>query len=189
MVNTILNEFKKKFKGVVSVIGASETDSITEKTSVELGRLLAKNKYIVACGGLTGVMEAICKGAKEDGGLTIGIIPFKDKSQANPFVDIVIPVPFSQARNIVVVLTGDVVVAISGKAGTLSEICFAWIYQKPIIALTNVGGWSTKMAGQRLDDRRNDKIYGASTPIEAINIINDLFNSIKSKRIKFDIEF
>ena len=141
MVNLTEFNFKDNFKGIISIIGASEIDSKTKKTTIELGRLLAQNQYAIACGGLSGVMESICKGVKEEGGLTIGIIPFTEKSAANRFVDIVIPVPFSQARNIVVILTGDICVAIGGKAGTLSEICFAWIYQKPIIAMSNIEGW------------------------------------------------
>ena len=167
-------DFKKEYKGIISVIGASEIDKETEKLTVELGRLLAKNNYVISCGGLSGVMEAVCKGAKEENGLTIGIIPHKDKTAANKYVDIVIPVPFSQARNIVVVLSGDACVAIAGKAGTLSEICFAWIYQKPIIALSSVEGWSSKIANQRIDDRRSDVIHGVKTSQEAINKINEL---------------
>jgi len=167
-----------KFKATISVIGASEIDKGIEDTTIEIGRLLAKNNYIVACGGLTGVMEAICKGAKEEGGLTIGIIPQPIKSMANKYVDIVIPCPFSQARNIVVVLTGDICLAISGKAGTLSEISFAWIYNKPIVALSSVQGWSSKIANQKIDDRRKDKIHGVKTPEEAIDKINELFKTL-----------
>ena len=120
------------------------------------------------------MMEAVCKGAKEENGLTIGIIPHAEKEVANRYVDIVIPCPFSQARNIVVVLSGDACLAISGKAGTLSEICFAWIYQKPIVALSNVKGWSSKIANQKLDNRRHDMIYGVETPQEAIEKLNEL---------------
>ncbi|MFX0188544.1 MAG: TIGR00725 family protein [Candidatus Hodarchaeota archaeon] len=167
-------DFKKEYKGIISVIGASEIDKETEKLTVELGRLLAKNDYVISCGGLSGVMEAVCKGAKEENGLTIGIIPHEDKTAANKYVDIVIPVPFSQARNVVVVLSGDACVAIAGKAGTLSEICFAWIYEKPIIALSSVEGWSSKIANQRIDDRRSDVIHGVKTPQEAIDKINEL---------------
>ncbi|MFX1234053.1 MAG: TIGR00725 family protein [Promethearchaeota archaeon] len=169
--------FKDNFKGIISIIGASEIDNKTEKLTIELGRLLAENKYAIVCGGLTGVMESICRGVKENGGLTIGVIPFIEKSAANRYVDIVIPVPFSQARNIVVVLTGDVCVAIGGKAGTLSELCFAWIYQKPIIALSNIQGWSSKVSNQKLDDRRSDKIYGLETPGQVIEKIDELFDS------------
>jgi uncharacterized protein (TIGR00725 family) len=167
--------FKENYKATISIIGASEIDKKTEALTIELGRLLAKNNFAVACGGLTGVMEAICKGVKMEKGLTIGIIPFKEKSVANEYVDIIIPVPFSQARNIVVVLSGDACVAIAGKAGTLSEMCFAWIYNKPLIALSSVQGWSSKLANQKLDDRRSDLIFGFETPQLVIKKLNELF--------------
>jgi uncharacterized protein (TIGR00725 family) len=121
-------------------------------------------------------MEAVCNGAKQEGGLTIGITPFEKKGNANKYVDIEIPVPFSQARNIVVVLSGDACVAISGKAGTLSEICFAWIYGKPLIALTSVEGWSAKVANQKIDDRRTDKIIGVESPQEVIKKLDEIFD-------------
>jgi uncharacterized protein (TIGR00725 family) len=179
-------DVNNRFKGTISIIGASEIDKETEEKAIEMGRLIAKNKYILSCGGLTGVMEAVCKGAKEEYGLTIGIVPSTNKNVANKYVDIVIPCPFSQARNIVVVLSGDACIAISGKAGTLSEICFAWIYNKPIVALTNVGGWSSKISNQKLDDRRSDMIYGAKTPQEAIEKINQL---IGKKEYQKDLSF
>ncbi|HDZ17556.1 MAG TPA: TIGR00725 family protein [archaeon] len=175
---TSLN-FKQDIRGIVSVIGASEIDEEIERKSIEIGRLIAKNNYAIACGGLSGVMEMVCKGAKEENGFTIGIIPFIENNNANEFIDLVIPCPFSQARNIVVVLTGDICLAISGKAGTLSEICFAWIYNKPIIALSSVKGWSSKIANQKLDDRRTDMIYGVETPQEAITKINEILNGLK----------
>jgi len=179
------SNFKDKYNGVISVIGASEIEKDIEDKTIQIGRLLARNNYIVACGGLSGVMEAVCKGAKEENGLTIGIIPYKEKSAANKYVDIAIPVPFSQARNIVVVLTGDACVAIAGKAGTLSEICFSWIYGKPLIALTSVEGWSSKIAGQRLDDRRTDMIHGAKTPQEVIEKINHVLKSKPPQSFSF----
>jgi uncharacterized protein (TIGR00725 family) len=183
-------DFKNDFKGIISVIGASEIDKETEKKAFEIGKLIAKNKYVVVCGGLSGVMEAVCKGAKEENGLTIGVIPFAEKSAANKYVDIVIPCPFSQARNIVVVLTGDACVAISGKAGTLSEICFAWIYQKPIVALTSCEGWSSKLANQKLDNRRLDIIYGAETPQDAIKKVIELLENPKyEKDLSFTDKF
>ncbi|MFW9866785.1 MAG: TIGR00725 family protein [Candidatus Thorarchaeota archaeon] len=166
--------FKQEVKAVISVIGASEIDKSIEESAIEIGILLAKNKYAIACGGLTGVMEAVCKGAKKAGGLTIGIIPYVEKNMANKYIDIVIPCPFSQARNIVVVLAGDLCLAISGKAGTLSEICFAWIYNKPIVSLSSAEGWSSKIANQKIDDRRKDMIYGVNTPQEVIDKINEL---------------
>jgi uncharacterized protein (TIGR00725 family) len=186
-----MNNFniKEQYRGVVSVIGGSQIDEKTRNLAEKIGILLAKNKFIVSCGGLTGVMEAVCKGAKSMNGLTIGIIPFKDKSAANRYVDIIIPVPFSQARNIVVVLSGDVCVAIGGKAGTLSEICFGWIYQKPIIALSDIDGWSSRMADKKVDDRRTDKILKAKTPEDVINHLNTIFenNQCKKSEVSFDL--
>ncbi|MFX1256808.1 MAG: TIGR00725 family protein [Promethearchaeota archaeon] len=178
-------DFKNDCKGIISVIGASEINEETKEIATEIGRLIAKNNYALACGGLFGVMEAVCKGAKENNGLTIGIIPYKEKSTANKYVDIVIPVPFSQARNVVVVLTGDACVVIGGKAGTLSEVCFAWIYQKPVIALSSVEGWSSKIANQKIDDRRTDMVYGVETPQEAIQLIKKLLKL----KIKEDLSF
>jgi hypothetical protein len=182
-------DFKKDYKGIVSVICGSEIDKNTEEKAITIGRLLAKNKYAISCGGLFGGMEAVCKGAKQENGLTIGIIPYKEKKAANDYVDIAIPVPFSQARNLIVVLSGDAVVAIGGKAGTLSEMFFAWIYQKPIVALASVPGWSSKMANEKIDDRRRDKIYGAKTPEEVIEILNTIFSTIKSKDLSFADSF
>jgi uncharacterized protein (TIGR00725 family) len=183
-------ELKKKYRGVISIIGTSEIDTKTEKITIELGRLLAKNHYAISCGGLSGVMEAVCKGSKLEGGFNIGIIPFENKNLANKYIDVVIPVPFSQARNIIVVLSGDACIAIEGKAGTLSEICFAWIYGKPIIALTDgINGWSSKMAGKKIDDRRNDTIYGAKTPKEAVEKLNDIFKSHSNIKYNMPTEF
>lgn len=175
-------DFKKEIKATISIIGTSEIDKPTQKIVSVLGELLAKSNYAIVCGGLSGVMEAVCKGAKKVGGLTIGIIPFKDKNLANKYVDIVIPVPFSQARNIVVVLAGDACVAVGGKAGTLSEICFAWIYEKPIIAMSNIDGWSSKIASQQIDDRRNDIIYDAKSPEEVLEKLNQ---TIINKKINY----
>ncbi|MHA2287829.1 MAG: TIGR00725 family protein [Promethearchaeota archaeon] len=183
-------DFRRAYKGVISIIGTSEIDSATEKVTIELGRLLAKNHYAISCGGLFGVMEAVCKGAKQEDGFTIGIIPFEDKYKANKYVDLAIPVPFSQARNIIVVLSGDACIAIEGKAGTLSEMCFAWIYGKPIIALAGgVKGWSSKLAGTKIDDRRDDTIYGVKTAQEAVDRLNEIFKSRPSISYDMPTEF
>ncbi len=176
-------------KKVVSVIGASDIDEELENIAVEVGKLLAKNNYAVACGGLYGIMEAVCRGAKSEKGLTIGIIPHKEKSAANEFVDIVIPVPFSQARNIVVVLAGEACVAIGGSAGTLSEMCFAWIYGKPLISISTVKGWSSKLANQKIDDRRSDRIYGVETAKEVIDKLREIEKQAKPASFEFSREF
>jgi uncharacterized protein (TIGR00725 family) len=90
-----------------------------------VGRLLAERGAVLVCGGLGGVMEAACRGAKEAGGTTIGILPGSDRSAANPYVDIAIPTGLGEARNALVVRSADALIAVGGAYGTLSEIALA----------------------------------------------------------------
>ncbi len=118
---------------VVSVIGSSKATEEEYEVAYKLGRELAKRKIVVVCGGRTGVMEAVCKGAKEEGGLTVGIMPSYDGHEANPYVDIKVNTGMSWNRNPIVVATGDMVVAVGGQWGTLSEIAYALILGKFIV--------------------------------------------------------
>ena len=119
----------------VAVIGSSTAEETSEeyKFAYRLGKELAKRGYVVVCGGRGGVMEAVCKGAKEEGGLTVGILPSYTGEEANPFVDVKVRTGMSWNRNSIVVASGDVVVAIGGNYGTLSEIAYALILGKPIV--------------------------------------------------------
>lgn len=123
----------------ISVIGAGG-DITPEETStaIELGREIARRGAVVVCGGLGGVMSAVARGAKEEGGLTIGILPGDDPDSANPFIDLAVVTDMGFARNVIVASSGDAVIAVGGKFGTLSEIAFALIRQKPVIGL---GTW------------------------------------------------
>ncbi|TFG31062.1 TIGR00725 family protein, partial [Candidatus Thorarchaeota archaeon] len=125
----------------------------------------------LACGGLMGVMEAACKGAKKHNGVTIGILPSDRKEDANQYVDYAIPTGLGYTRNFIVAKTGDAVIAIDGSAGTLSEIAIAWFSDKPIVAIVNSGGWAAKLAGTQIDTRRADVVFSAETPKEALDII------------------
>ncbi len=125
-------------KKVVSVIGGRNCTPEVEGIAKELGKKLAKVADILVSGGLSGVMEAVCSGFKAEGGLTIGIIPSYNKKDANKFVDIVIPTGLGLARNVLVVTAADVVVALSGRAGTLSEIAYCIQFGIPVI---NLGSW------------------------------------------------
>lgn len=89
-------------------------------------------------------------------------------------MDVAIPTGIGWARNSVDVLAGDIVIAIGGRAGTLSELAFAWRYNKPIIAVPNFGGWAKRLAGARIDDRRSDHIYVAKTVDEVISLVKKL---------------
>jgi len=125
-------------KKIISVIGGHSCKEKVEQIAQELGKKLAKVVEILICGGLSGTMKAVCQGFKSGGGLTIGIIPGYDKNEANEFVDIVIPTGLGLARNVLVVKSADVIVALPGEAGTLSEIAYALQFGIPVISL---GSW------------------------------------------------
>jgi len=167
----------KKFQ--ILVIGNNDNGCTPEleKIAYETGIEIAKSNSILITGGLGGVMKAASKGAKESGGLTIGIIPQNDMSEANEFCDVVIPSGIGLMRDFLNALSADGVIAIGGGSGTLSEICAAYMYSKPIVVLKNSGGTSTKFADQYLDHRENVKIIGVETPKEAVELI---FKEIKS---------
>jgi uncharacterized protein (TIGR00725 family) len=124
---------------VVAVVGGHKCDVKVEQIAIKLGELLAKVEAIIVTGGLKGVMEAVSKGAKNGGGLTVGILPSEDKNAANPYVDIPIPTGLGYTRNTIVAGCADVVIALLGEYGTLSEIAFALNMGKPVIGL---GSWS-----------------------------------------------
>lgn len=116
----------------VSVIGSGTVSEPERESAHEVGRLLAEREHTVVCGGLGGVMEAVCRGAVERGGETIGILPGEDRRAANPHVETAIATGLGHVRNALVVLNGDAVIAIDGGGGTLSEIGFGNVYDRPI---------------------------------------------------------
>jgi len=121
---------------IIGVIGQGRDCSAELlKDAEEVGYLIARRNAILICGGLGGVMEAACRGAKQGGGTTIGVIPSAHKSDANPFVDIPIVTGFGEARNIIIVRTADALIAVGGRYGTLSEIAFSLAFGKPIVGL------------------------------------------------------
>lgn len=128
-------------KKVVSVLGGHDCTKEVEQLVQNLGKKLAKVVDILICGGLSGTMKAVCKGFKGEGGLTVGIIPTYDKNDANEFVDIVIPTGLGFARNVLVVKSADVIVALPGAEGTLSEIAFGLHFNIPVVSLSS---WDIK---------------------------------------------
>ena len=122
-------------------------------------------------------MEAVFKGAhnynKYQFGTTVGIIPFLEKERANQYCDIVIPSGIGYARNQMVVSSGDIIIAIGGGAGTLSEIAFAWQFNKKVICYKGFEGWSEKLAGQNLDNRKSDLLIEANSLEEILNTLDN----------------
>lgn len=120
---------------IVGVIGSSTASQDLTAIAEQVGEEIAKSGAAVVCGGLTGVMEAVCKGARRSGGLTIGIIPSDDKKDANPYVQIPIVTGMGVGRNVMLVKTADVLIAVGGEFGTLSEIAHALNLGKKVVGL------------------------------------------------------
>ncbi len=120
---------------LISVIGSSTASLYDEeyKFAYELGKFLAEKGFGVVCGGRGGIMEAVCKGAKEKGGLTVGIMPSYTGEEANPYVDIKINTGMNWNRNPIVVASGELVIAVGGNYGTLSEIAYSLILGKTVL--------------------------------------------------------
>lgn len=160
----------------ISVIGGADSNPETLELATKVGETIAKHNAVLICGGLGGVMQAACKGAKANDGLTVGILPSNSKDDANPHIDIAIPTGLGYARNFLVAKASDAVIAIGGGAGTLSEMAIAWFSNRPIVSLAGSGGWAEKLAGSKIDERRDDRIYAADSPEEALEIISSILD-------------
>jgi len=119
----------------VSVIGGGTVTDEEYETARRLGELLGERGHEVVCGGRTGVMEAVCRGATEAGGHTIGILPGEDRAAANDYVETAVATGLGNARNVLVALNGDAVVAVDGGTGTLSELGHALDFGRPVAGI------------------------------------------------------
>lgn len=146
----------------ISVVGASSCNRDTADIAYELGREIALRGHVLVCGGLAGVMEASSQGAHDADGLTVGILPDIDRSRANPWLTISIPTDMGHARNALVALSGDALIAVSGGYGTLSEISFGLKLGKPVIGLQS---WQPDPEG-----REEALVIKASTPTQAVDL-------------------
>lgn len=156
-------------KRLIAVIGGSQASQKEISLAEEVGCELAKKGAILVCGGLGGVMEAACRGASSEGGITIGVLPGDDRREANRYVQIPIVTGMGYARNVAVVKSAQAVIAIGGSYGTLSEIGHALQSGIPVIGLNT---WSLSKSG-----KLNSSIIPANSPIEAVekafNLITD----------------
>ena len=130
-------------KKLISICGSDVDDSSLSQYALEVaeqvGRLIARRGGVLVCGGQGGVMKAACKGAKEENGITVGILPYT-KKDANECIDIAIPTNIGNVRNYLVASSGDAVIAIGGRWGTLNEISYRMISEKPLILIKGTGG-------------------------------------------------
>lgn len=143
------------------MIGPGEASPGTDRLAEELGRRLAQAGAVLVCGGLGGAMEAACRGAREAGGVTLGILPGQSRAAANPFVEVAVATGMGEARNAVVVRSADAVIAVGGGYGTLSEIALAIKMGKPVVGLAT---WDLDREGFP------ERVRKASSPEEAVGI-------------------
>ena len=148
---------------IIAVIGNSNAKPEHYALAEAVGRELAKRSVTVVCGGLSGVMEAVCKGAKAEGGTTIGILTGQSSRDANQYVDIPIVTTMGYSRNVIVVNTGEAVISVGGAFGTLSEIAHALSENIPVIGLKS---WPLTVKGD--GDPVEPKIISAYDPVDAV---------------------
>ncbi|NNG01652.1 MAG: TIGR00725 family protein [Desulfobacteraceae bacterium] len=152
-------------------MGGGDVDETTAESAYELGTLIARNGWVLLNGGRNaGVMQASAKGAAAAGGLTIGILPDDHKGRASEFIRIPILTGMGHARNIINILSSDVVVACAGGAGTISEIAIAVKQSKPLILLNFM---INDMVGENVAKGR---VFSVRTPAQAIAKIRTILN-------------
>lgn len=145
---------------MVAVAGPGRADAELRAHAEHVGGLLARRGATVVCGGLGGVMEAACRGARRAGGLTVGLLPGTDRAAANPYVDVAVPTGLGEARNVLVVRAADALIAVGGEYGTLTEIAFALKTGTPVVGLST---WELRKAGHRWD-----AFLEATDPVQAV---------------------
>lgn len=158
----------------VALIGPSEPDEATLALAEQVGALIARLGLVLVTGGRDGIMEAASRGCAASGGTVVAVVPGTSMDEANNFAHIVIPTGLGWARNVITGIAGDVIVCMGGAAGTLSEIAFAWMYGRPVLALSSTGGWAGELAGRAVDHRRKDTIVDCPTLAELERKLKEL---------------
>ena len=132
----------------VAVVGPSAGTPAELAIGEAVGRLVAEAGAVLVCGGMGGVMEAAAGGAMKAGGKTVGILPTSSRLEGNPYLTVAVATGMGEARNAIVVRTADVVIAVHGEFGTLSEIALALKMERPVVGL---GTWELRKAGESVD--------------------------------------
>ena len=146
----------------IAVVGPGVASTEDEALAEEVGELLARAGAVVVCGGSTGVMEGASRGAASEGGTVVGILPGFDRAEANPHVTIAIPTGLGEMRNALIARAADVLVAVGGEFGTLSEIAFALKIGTPVVGLRT---WDLVRRGESVEG-----ITVARSPAEAVSL-------------------
>ena len=152
------------------VVGSAE-DHCTEEAralAYEVGAETARHGAVIMTGGLGGVMEAACRGARDNHGMTVGIIPHDDMRYANPYCDVVIATGIGWARDFATAYSADAVIIIAGGAGALIETCIAYMKARPVIAIDGSGGVADQVKETFLDERKSVRILSEPDPRRAV---------------------
>lgn len=152
---------------LIAVCGAQDPPPKIVAIAEAVGAEVARAGAVLVCGGLEGVMEAACRGAAREGGLTIGILPGMDTREANQWVAIPIATGIGHARNLAVVATSDAVIAVDGEFGTLSEIAFALRIGRPVVGLAT---WRLEPGEHNSYLDEGPTVHPAADAPEAVNL-------------------
>jgi len=158
-------------KKVISICGSDVDDNYLSQYAIDVaeqvGRLIARKGGVLVCGGQGGIMKAACKGAKEENGITVGILPYT-KKDANECIDIAIPTNIGNVRNYLVANSGDAVIAIGGRWGTLNEISYCMVSEKPLILIKGTGGCVDQIINGNLMQDIESHYFIANSAEEAV---------------------
>jgi uncharacterized protein (TIGR00725 family) len=166
---------------LAAVIGSTRASADQLALAHLLGEALVDEGFRVLTGGLGGVMDAALRGARAStryqSGDTLAILPTYRLGDASDAADVAICTGMNHARNTILIASSSVVLAVGGRSGTLEELALAWELGRPIVCVGTTDGWATRLAGERLDDRRNDKLHGPLEPREAARLARVLAES------------
>jgi len=173
----------KKNKLQIGVIGDSKIqDELEYNIAYQIGQEVARSDAILICGGRGGVMSAAIKGVYDTNGISVGILPAGiEDEEISPYLTVKIPTYLQWGRNPLVVLAADGVIACGGNVGTLSELSYAALYNRPIVCIVSIEGWSREIGdrGSLHSPPFPKKILRANTGREAVKKIKEAILSTK----------
>jgi uncharacterized protein (TIGR00725 family) len=142
----------------VCVLGSAEPGSAAHELAGEAGALLARLRITVVSGCGSPATRVAAERAIAAGGLVLSIIPPDQMPPADWPATVVVPCGMGDARNLLMALAGDACIVIGGRAGTISEVCLAWLHKRPLLPLVGCGGWSDDLPSHPPDERQNAPI-------------------------------
>jgi uncharacterized protein (TIGR00725 family) len=158
----------------ICILGSAEPGSSAYELAAEAGALLARHRVTVVSGCGSPATRVAAERAMEAGGLVVSIIPTASLPAADWPATVVIPCGMGDARNLLMALAGDACIVIGGRAGTISEVCLAWLHKRPLLPLVGHGGWSHTLPGAPPDERGNSPILPWSTAAELEQRLREL---------------